>query len=538
MRGADIDDRALRSAGVAIPLSSLRGEDDLGSGTILDLIPFVDWCAQWHLRLIQLLPINEAAPEEGSPYKALSAFAIDPSYISVLQLPEISRSTAAQTWLATSKVQERARHLQHAQRRDRKLSYGIKVRLLEFGFAELESAPETGRAQAFATFCREQASWLDEYALFRALSERRSFDDWEAWPWEVRTYETARNGDAAVQLGSRVRFAKYIQWAAWEQWQRVHAHARQAGVLLKGDLAFMCAGNSADVWAHPELFDVRSSAGTPPDAFSETGQLWELPVYNWQALRDSDYAWWRRRAAQAGDLYDVFRVDHVVGLYRTFAIPVRPGGPAGFVPEDEPTQRRQGHELLQALQAEARAAIVVGEDLGTVPDWVRESLHELRIPGYKVFRWEQRDGSFIDPDTYPVESIVTTGTHDTETLVEWWEGIRVDERAAACRMLGVATDEPALPLPWQPLLQCLLASPSAMAIFPIQDLLGWRDRINIPATVGDHNWSYRLPTTMAGLQRDDDVSTSMRLLRTMIDATGRARPPLRMASGSDPNGLP
>lgn len=518
-----MDLHTIRLAGVALPLFSLRGAEDLGSGTILDLIPFVDWCAGWGLRVLQLLPINEAAPLEASPYKALSVFAIDPSYITVLQLPEVRHSAAAQAWLATEKVQERQQALGQAARRDRKLSYGINVRLLEFAFAEMQRAADAEKSHAFEAFCDRHAAWLNEYALFRALSERASFRDWETWPVAWHSYESARHDSVAARLAERVRFAKYVQWVAWEQWQQAHAHAHRRGVLLKGDLAFVCGANSADVWANPDLFDLRSSAGTPPDAFSETGQLWELPVYNWEAMRRSDYAWWRRRAKQAGELYDVFRVDHVVGLYRTYAIPVRQGGPQGFVPAEEARQRQQGHEVLQAIQREAETALVVGEDLGTVPDWVRESLQELRIPGYKVFRWEQRDGQFLDPLTYPLESIATTGTHDTDTLVEWWSTLPHHERVAVCQVLDGASGDPsARGVPWQALMQRLLESPAAMVIIPFQDLMGWSDRINVPATVGDHNWSYRLPMTIAELQHDGGVRATMRDLQARIQQADRS----------------
>ncbi len=513
-----------RLAGIALPLFSLREAEDLGSGTILDLIPFVDWCAEWGLHAVQILPINEAAPLEASPYKALSAFAIDPSYISVLQVPEVLHSAAAQAWLATQKVLERQHLLRQGARRDRKLSYGIKVRLLEFAFAEMQHAANAGRRQCFEAFCEGQAAWLDEYSLFRAFCERTGFRDWETWPVAWQSYASARQDSVSAQLADRVGFAKYVQWVAWEQWQQARAHARSRGVLLKGDLAFVCGGNSADVWANPDLFDLRSSAGTPPDAFSESGQLWELPVYNWDALRRSDYAWWRRRATQAGELYDIFRVDHVIGLYRTYAIPVREGGPQGFVPAEESLQRRQGHELLQAIQNEAGGALVVGEDLGTVPDWVRESLRELHVPGYRVFRWEQRDGQFLDPRTYPVESIATTGTHDTDTLVEWWSDLTRDERVAACRILdGIPVDPPPAEVPRQALMQRLLESPAAMVILPFQDLMGWNDRINVPATVGEHNWSYRLPMTIDELNRDKGVLEAMHSLRAVIERTGRAR---------------
>ena len=158
----------------------------------------------------------------------------------------------------------------------------------------------------------------------------------------VAPARSARAGRGARALRTRIRFAQYLQWLAAEQWAEVRAHARQRGVLIMGDLPFVCSRDSADVWAHQELFDFSSSAGAPPDAFSATGQAWGLPLYNWDALRRSDYEWWRQRIRQARELYDLFRIDHVVGLYRTYAIPVHAGGTAGFVPHDEHEQRDAG----------------------------------------------------------------------------------------------------------------------------------------------------------------------------------------------------
>lgn len=512
-----------RRAGVALPLFALRGQDDLGSGTILDLLPLIDWCRRWNLGAIQLLPMNESAPEEGSPYTTLSAFALDPSYISMLQVPEVARNPVARHWLATDKIRERIAGLRGASQRDRKLSYGLHVRLLEFAYGELRHHPIRERRAAFADFCTAQADWLDEYALFRALSERASFQHWESWPQELRSYGSAQSSRQAGLLVERIRFAKFVQWIAWEQWQQVRAHAHRQDVWLKGDMPFACASNSADVWAHPELFDRRSSAGTPPDAFSATGQIWGLPVYDWDEHRRTDFAWWRRRARQAKELYDLFRVDHVVGLYRTYAIAVQEGGPVGFVPADEATQRQQGHALLRALQQEAQPARVVAEDLGTIPDWVRDSLHALRIPGYKVLRWENDDGQFRDPRAYPAVSVATTGTHDTETVLEWWAHLDGAGRYQLGRMLGLHDPGAAAqqPLPWEPLLQRLLDAGSELAVLPIQDLLQTTERINVPATVGPHNWSYRLPVAVDQLATDPAVHRRLEHLRALIEASGR-----------------
>lgn len=524
-----------RLAGVALPLFSLRGEADLGSGTILDLVPFADWLVGWHQRVVQLLPINETAPGETSPYNTVSAFAIDPTYISALHVVDVQRSSAAQDWLRSGRTLSWLRRLQRSARRERRAAYSATLRLLELGFQEFTALPPASdRAVAFERFRAANAWWLDAYALFRALKERYRWRNWETWPEPLRTRRAAALQQAAVALRPRVRFLQYLQWIADEQWGVARRQARARGLLIKGDLPFVCGRDSADVWAHPELFDLASSAGAPPDAFSQTGQAWGLPLYNWPAIRRSNYDWWRRRARQAGSLYDLFRVDHVVGLYRTYAIPVSEGGSAGFLPADETEQRTQGNELLSALLAEAGpTAGVIAEDLGTVPPWVRASLTVLGVPGYKVLRWEQHDGTYIDPRAYPVLSVATTGTHDTETLLGWWEGLQHHERANVVQSLdlvsaGCDAQDPSLE--WTPsvhlaLLRRLYESGSALIILPFQDLFGWRERINVPATTNAENWTFRLPVGIADLDDTPAIRERMEAIRAMTDQTGRDTPP-------------
>ena len=513
-----------RAAGVALPLFALRGTQSLGTGEILDLIPFIDWLDRWHQRVVQLLPLNETAVGEASPYNTLSAFAIDPAYISACAVPDVERSRAAQELIGTSRVRGQMRRWREAPDRQRRPVYALKLRLLELGFAAFEQLPPSSeRAAAFAQFCRCNTWWLDDYVLFRALKERRRWTSWETWPADLPQR-------AAATLQPRVHFFRYLQWIAAEQWSSVREHARRCGVLIKGDVPFVCGRDSADVWAHQDLFDLTSSAGAPPDAFSATGQAWGLPLYNWVAMRSSGYAWWRQRARQARDLFDLFRVDHVVGLYRTYAIAAHDGGTSGFVPRDQHDQATQGHELLAAVQEEAgEAAGVIAEDLGTVPDWVRDSLTRLGIPGYKVFRWEQHDGAFADPRSYAPLSVATTGTHDTDALVTWWETLPANERAVVIRSLdlttaGLSPHDPAAA--WTPelhlaVLRRLYEAGSLLTILPIQDLFGWRDRINTPATTDSRNWSYRLPVETSRLDEVVEVRDRMERIRAMIDETGR-----------------
>lgn len=517
-----------RVAGIAVPLFSLRGASDDGSGTILDLVPFADWLDSWHQRVVQLLPINEASPAEASPYNAISAFAIDPTYISLAQVTDIALSEAARNWRDSPPVRRRLQALRRARRRHRPVAYAVKLHLLELGFQQFQTHAAAGERQArFERFCQAQSWWLEDYALFRALKQRFNWASWETWPAEQRWRDAPALRQAAAKERQRIRFAQYLQWLAAEQWDAMRGHACRRGVLIKGDVPFVCSRDSADVWAHQELFDLSSSAGAPPDAFSSSGQTWGLPLYDWAEMRRAGYAWWRQRARQACGLYDLFRIDHLVGLYRTYGIPTRAGGTSGFMPSREDEQLAQGRDLLRAILQEAHGkAAVVAEDLGVVPAWVRNSLTELGIPGYKIFRWETSQGSYVDPRCYPTLSLATTGSHDTDTVAAWWEGLGETERLAVVRCLeledvslaGNSTLAPELHLT---LLRRLYEAGSVLTIFPIQDIFGWPDRINTPGTIHRRNWSYRLPATVEELDRAAPIRERMQILRQMIDASGR-----------------
>ncbi len=271
-------------------------------------------------------------------------------------------------------------------------------------------------------------------------------------------------------------------------------------MTLFGDLPFMVNANSPDVWARPAeyMFDV--SLGVPPDAFSASGQDWDLPTYRWDAIAAGGYAWIDQRARRMAALFDGYRVDHLVGLYRTFGRPRRQGDPF-FNPADEADQIRQGERILQILMQSGAA--IIAEDLGVVPDFVRASLARVGVPGSKVLRWERAwhapGQPFVDPAAYPASSAAMTGTHDTMTLAGWWDEAPRDERAAVAAMLASAGAEDFDPdAVWNERLRdALLASMyragSDELFLPIQDVFGWRDRINTPATVNDDNWTYRLP---------------------------------------------
>jgi 4-alpha-glucanotransferase len=492
-----------RRSGILLPLFSAPGERSWGVGDAGDLRNITQWLAAAGQRVLQLLPINEMAPVEQSPYSAISAMAIDPIYIDVEAIPEFAAIGGERS------LSEEDRRTLDRVRRSPRVEYAavraLKERALRAAcerFVDAEVRKSTDRARGFAAFLAEQGWWLDEYAVFRAIHHSEGERPWTAWPEALRRREGPALADAREALANEVTFRQFLQWIAHSQWQ--HARRETNGVALFGDLPFMVDGDSADVWARQEQFHLDVSLGVPPDAFSDTGQDWGMPVYRWDVVERDDFRWLRDRARRTADLYDGYRLDHLVGFYRTYGRP-RDGRRPFFTPDTEPAQQALGERLLQIFGGSGSE--IIAEDLGVVPDFVRASLARLGVPGLRVFRWERywhaAEQPFIDPADYPTASVATSGTHDTETSVVWWES--APERARALvRALqtmkrvcdGAAVDRDAL-------IEVLMASASQLVLLPVQDVFGWRDRINEPGTVNDRNWTFRLPWPS---DRLDDVA--------------------------------
>jgi 4-alpha-glucanotransferase len=266
-------------------------------------------------------------------------------------------------------------------------------------------------------------------------------------------------------------------------------------VRVFGDLPFMISADSPDVWARQHEFRFDGTIGTPPDAFSETGQDWGLPPWRMDVMKEWGYSWMRNRARRYAGLYDGYRIDHLVGLYRMYVRPTDTSRDAFFDPPDEPSQIQLGETLVHVLRGDGRPKTqdprpdVFAEDLGSVPPFVRASMARLGLPGLKVLRWERdwdRAGQPpIDPTTFPERSVATTGTHDIEPLAATPEGASTEQRAA--------------------ILQSLLSAGSALTLIPLQDVFGWTDRINTPAVVDEVNWTWRLPWPVEAWMQEDEA---------------------------------
>ncbi len=514
-----------RRAGILVPLFSIPSSQSWGIGEIGDIPMLAAWLRAAGQQVLQLLPINEMPPGERSPYSALSAMAIDPQFISLGQLADFT-ALGGEARLEPE-LRERLAGVRAARAVDYATARDLKQTALRRSFArfkDVEWNASTSRAASLRRYIEDEAEWLDEYALFRALHARHDERSWLEWPEALRNRSPDALAHARGELADDILYRQYVQWVAQRQWEAARETTR--GVALFGDLPFMVSGDSADVWARQDEFRLDASVGVPPDAFSETGQDWGLPVYLWEVFAERDFDWLRARARRNAVLFDGYRVDHLVGFYRTYFRP-HGGGPAEFTPPEEEAQTRLGERVLQVFRESGTE--IIAEDLGVVPDFIRSSLARQQIPGYKVLRWERQwhaEGRpFKDPVDYPACAVATSGTHDTEPMVTWWGEAPAAEKEA---ILAI----PSVRARWgdgdsrvrDALIEALVASGADLVVLPIQDVFGWQDRINQPATVQASNWTWRLPWPVERMCNEREAAEIAAQLNEWSRKYGRGSP--------------
>lgn len=487
-----------RRVGLCTPLASVRSERDLGVGDIGDLFALVDFSKECGLEVIQLLPLNDMG-QDFVPYSAISAFAIDPVYLAVDRVEgveegllararEVGKGLNASSLVEFREVRKEKEALLFEAWRSRKTE-GERERILDF---------------------ERQNPWLDEYALFRAIREQEGYRSWTEW---ASKYEGESLLRARRELAERIEFFKWEQMLLSEQLKEARRYAKSRGVLLVGDIPILVARDSADCFWHKELFFLDTSAGAPPDMYSEDGQNWGFPTYNWQVHREQNFDWWRQRLLCAERYFDLYRIDHVVGFFRIWTIPIgeRSGRHGRFVPEDESLWGPQGREILE-MMLETTEMLPLAEDLGTIPPVCRSTLFDLGICGLKVQRWErywEGDGSFIHPKDYHPLSVATLSTHDSETFAHYWEAFPED-RARIFEVAGFSGPVPERIDPyWQScFIRWFLSAGSIFVILMVQEWLLALDllpgspaehRINVPGVVNERNFRWRWPVTLERL---------------------------------------
>lgn len=515
-----------RTSGVTIPLFSVRTRSDWGIGQITDLPA----CAELFLRagqhLLQVLPAHELADGETSPYGALSAFALDPIYITVEAVPEVDEALVKEA-LGAEGLAELAR-VREASRVDYTTVRRLKRTALRAAFARFREreAKKTERGTAFMTFVSHEGSWLKDHALYAAIRASHNGYGWTTWPAherdrapEVLALASSPHDDGA--LGTAVLEEMYLQWIAHEQWRAARAKLKDAGVELMGDMPFIVGSESADLWAHRDQFRTDVTLGAPPDDFSAEGQSWGLPAYNWSAMDGDDLAWLRSRAAHSATLFDRFRIDHVVGFFRQWVKGHEAGAKGEFDPAAEPQQRARGEKVLRAMIEASGPNSVIAEDLGVIPDFVRETMTRLELPGYKVLPWERDNNVYRDPRGYPELSVATWSTHDTLPITQWWYEMEPWERERIAAQDGIALDLPEGERELA-LIKLLFAARSSLTLLLAQEVLGDKTRINLPGSVTPINWTWRLSKPIEDLLADPTVASRLAAIKELAEKSGRA----------------
>lgn len=475
----------IRSAGILLhPTSfpSRYGVGDLGDAAYR----FVDFLKGAGQSLWQVLPLGPTGYGD-SPYQCFSAFAGNPLLID----PEQLIGDGLLSWSDFSDLPPFPME---------RVDYGWvihwKIPLLKRSFYRfVEHADRKLRAE-FDAFCAEKASWLDDYALFMALKDAHGGAAWGSWPLDIRTRQPAAVAYWRRELAEAIQVHKYLQWLFFRQWRALKAYANAAGIRIIGDIPIFVAYDSADAWAHPEVFYFDDEghptvvAGVPPDYFSATGQLWGNPLYRWPEMAENGYRWWVERFRATLELVDIVRVDHFRGFYNYWEIP------AG---ETTAINGRwvmgPGADLFKAVIAELGQVDVIAEDLGDFTPEARAGVDALMaqfgFPSMKVLQFGFMEGpsSIFLPHNFSPDCIVYPGTHDNDTVVGWFtESSSPGEREYALKYLGKRDPSD---IAWD-FIRLAWASVAKLAVATLQDLLslGSWARMNVPSRASG-NWQWR-----------------------------------------------
>ncbi|MFH0985330.1 MAG: 4-alpha-glucanotransferase [Candidatus Omnitrophota bacterium] len=409
---------ARRRAGVITPLFSLYSEQSIGIGEVPDLKLLIDWCGKTGLSIIQLLPLNDVG-FDFRPYDAQSSMALDPMYLSLEDLVDCDLQSFSNDLAALRKSFPAGKG---------RVDYGIKKAKLDLLARIFASPASSKRGKGFLSFLKEHRSWLEDYAIFKTLKEEFPMSGWADWPEGLRDKQAKPVAAIVRKHKNKILFYKWLQWQLFAQFKDVKQYATKCGVLLMGDMPFLVSRDSADVWAHQEYFKLALSSGAPPDLYFAQGQRWGMPPYDWARIAADDFNYMRQKMKCAENLFDLYRIDHFVGMFRLWTIslaePVEHAGMCGrFDPEDERLWKDHGERILEVMLESAKM-LPCAEDLGVVPKCSYEILEEYMIPGSDVQRWVRnwgKDYRFKAGEDYRVNSMAMISTHDTSAFCAWWE---------------------------------------------------------------------------------------------------------------------
>jgi 4-alpha-glucanotransferase len=486
-----------RASGLLLHPTSLPspfGIGDLGN----EARAFIDFLHEAGQSFWQILPLTPTGYGD-SPYQSISAFAgntllIDPRVL-------VDEGLLDRADLANSSID--------CDRVDFEAARSVKTNLLGQAFENFRQQ-KPAIEEPFNEFCAQASWWLDDYALFNAAKRSQGNRQWTAWDRQLANHDPEALAQAQLDLANEITREKFYQFLFFRQWNALRDYARQRNVRLIGDLPIFVAHDSADVWAHRELFKLDDEgqplvvAGVPPDYFSATGQLWGNPIYDWERLRADDFKWWIDRLRWSCELFELVRIDHFRGFAACWEIPA-----GDRTAENGQWVEAPGRELFTALKKTLGDLPIIAENLGVITPEVENLREEFGFPGMRVLQFAFGGDATNDhlPHRHTRDSVVYTGTHDNDTTVGWFSELGEKERAHCLSYLATDGGQ----INWD-MIRAAMASVADLAILPLQDVLGLGNeaRMNLPASE-QGNWNWRMkPDVLNG-----ELSTRLRDLTTL-----------------------
>lgn len=489
--------RFTRGAGILLSVTSLPS--DYGIGTLgEEAFGFVDLLVDLRQRYWQVLPLGPTSYGD-SPYQSFSAFAGNPYLIDLNEL--IREGLLTKSQVKSYNWGDDESDIDYA------VIFENRFQVLQIAFERFDT-----REKSYIAFCRENEEWLEDYSFFMALKTFSENKEWLLWEEGLRNREQECMKKYRKQLKEQIDFWKFCQYKFFGQWKRLKKYANARGIQIIGDIPLYVALDSADVWAHREEFllgaDGRPEvvAGCPPDAFSDDGQKWGNPIYDWKTMEKEDFTWWRSRMKANSALYDVIRIDHFIGVVKYYSIPAEDPDARGGKWNKGP-----GKKLTDAIEESVGESRIIAEDLGVSVPGVRKLMQKTGWPGMKIllFAFDGNTAHEYLPHNYTdTNTAVYAGTHDNDTIVGYFREKTEYELAFLYEYLGIDAKED---IP-DAIIRLAYSSIADIVIMQMQDILklGNEARMNLPSTIGQ-NWRWRF--TREGLS--EERRTWLRTLSTI-----------------------
>ena len=467
----------MRCGGILMHISSLPSP--YGIGTMgKEARKFADFLEKAGQKYWQILPICPTSYGD-SPYQSFSSFAGNPYFIDL--------ETLCKEKLLKKSECESFPWGENPHYVDYGVMYQSRYQLLRLAFNRFKKdIPDE-----FYTFCKKEAEWLEEYALFMALKDAHGGVAWFEWEDELRLRKPKALEAARREYADNILFYKMLQYLFYKQWWSLKEYVNGKGIEIVGDVPIYVAGDSADVWANPSQFYLDENlnpidvAGCPPDAFSADGQLWGNPLFRWDVMKKDHYEWWTKRIKAVSKLYDVVRIDHFRGFDSYYAIPAK-----DTTAKNGEWRQGPGMDLFKTLKRRLGKLNIIVEDLGFLTPSVLKLVADSGFPGMKVvqFAFDSREGSNYLPHTYPTNCVVYTGTHDNDTIMGWMKTAPKASVKFAKEYLNLTKEEG---YNWG-MMRGAWGSVADTAIVTMQDIIGAGSeaRMNTPSTLGG-NWEWR-----------------------------------------------